>query len=91
MEISNLKDLLNPVRATPTDTCDSIDFGKEAACDIAGMKISISKTEIPHLSKNPVQCSLQVDGVSLKPMEKFKYLGVVFTSDGRQDKEWMFD
>ena len=23
------EDLLNPVRATPTDTCDTIDFGKE--------------------------------------------------------------
>jgi len=28
-----------------------------------------------------------VSGVSLKQVEKFKYLGVVFTSDGRQDEE----
>ena len=32
--------------------------------DIAGMKISTSKTEVLHLSRNPVQCSLQVGGVS---------------------------
>ena len=61
--------------------------GFQAACKIAGMKISTSKTEILHLSRNPDQCSLQVDGVSLKQVEKFKYLGVAFTSDGRQDEE----
>ena len=32
--------------------------GFAAACDIAGMKISTSKTEVLHLSRNPVQCSL---------------------------------
>ena len=61
--------------------------GFAAACDIAGMKISISKTKILNLSKNPVQCFLQVGGVSLKQVEKFKYLGVAFTSDGKQDEE----
>ena len=58
-----------------------------AACDIAGMKISTFKTEILHLSRNPVQCFLQVGDVSLHQVEKFKYLGVAFTSDGRLDKE----
>ena len=58
-----------------------------AACDIARMKISTSKTEVLHLPRNSVQCSLQVGGVSLKQMEKFNYLGVAFTNDGRQDEE----
>ena len=58
-----------------------------AACDIAGMKISTSKTEVLHLSRYPVQCSQQVGCVSLKQVKKFKCLGVAFTSDGRQDKE----
>ena len=48
------------------------------------MKISTAKTEVLHLSRNPDQCVLQVSGATLK---KFKYLGVAFTSDGRQDKE----
>ena len=61
--------------------------GFAAACDIAGMKISTFKTEVIHLSRNPVQCSLQVGGVSLKQVKKFKYLGVAFTSDGEQDEE----
>ena len=58
-----------------------------AACDITVMKMNNFKTEVLHLSRNPVQCSLQVGGVSLKLVEKFKYLGVAFTSDGKQDEE----
>ena len=61
--------------------------GFAVACDIAGMKISTSKTEVKHLSRNPIQCSLQVGGVTLKQVEKFKCLEVAFTSDGRQDEE----
>ena len=30
---------------------------------------------------------LQVTGATMKQVEKFKYLAVAFTSDGRQDKE----
>ena len=40
--------------------------GFAAACDIAGMKINTSKTEVLHFSRNLVKCSLQVGGVSLK-------------------------
>ena len=50
-----------------------------AACDIAGMKISTSKTEPLHLSRNSVQCSLQVCRASLKQVEKFKFLGRPFS------------
>ena len=58
-----------------------------AACGIAGMKISTSKTDVPHLLRNPVHYSLQAGHALLKQVEKFKYLGVAFTSDGRQDKK----
>ena len=57
------------------------------ACDIAKMKISTAKTEVLHLSRNPGQCILQVNGATLKQVEKFKYLKVAFTSDGRQGEE----
>ena len=57
------------------------------ACNTAGMKISTAKTEVLHLLRNPDQCVLQVNGATLKQIEKFRYLGVAFTSDGRQDKE----
>ena len=51
------------------------------------MKISTAKTKILDLSRNPDQCSLQANGVKLKQEEQFKYLGVAFTSDGRQEEE----
>ena len=51
------------------------------------MKISTAKSKILHLSRNPDQCVLQVNGATLKQVEKFRYLGVAFTSDGRQDEE----
>ena len=51
------------------------------------MKISPAKTEVLHLSRNPDQCTSQVNRATLKPMEKFKYLGVAFKSDGRQNEE----
>ena len=57
------------------------------ACNTAGVKISMAKTAVPYLSRNPDQCVLQVNGATLMQVEKFKYLGVAFTSDGRQDEE----
>ena len=52
------------------------------------MKISTAKTEVTlYLSRNPDQCVLQVNGATLKQVEKFKYLGVAFTSYGRQDEK----
>ena len=51
------------------------------------MKISICNCEILHLSRNRDQCVMQVGGVSLKQVEKFKHLRVVFASDGRQNEE----
>ena len=57
------------------------------ACNTAGMRISMAKTKVLYLLRNPDQCVLQVNEATLKQVEKFKYLGVAFTSDGRQDKE----
>ena len=57
------------------------------ACDTAGMKISTAKTEVLHLSRNPDQCVLQVNGATLKQVEKFKHFGVAFTNNERQDEE----
>ena len=51
------------------------------------MKISTAKTEVLHLSRNSDQCVLQVNGATLKQVKKFKYLGVAFTSDGKQDEK----
>ena len=53
------------------------------ACSVAGLKITITKTETMHLSTQPIQCSLQIGGAS----EKFKYHCVSFASNGRQNSE----
>ena len=54
------------------------------ACDTAGIKISTAKTEVLHLSRYPDQCVLQVNGATLKQVEKFKHLGVAFTKARRR-------
>ena len=51
------------------------------------MKISTAKTEVLHLSRIPDQCVLQVNGATLKQVEKLNYLGIGFANDGRQDEE----
>ena len=58
-----------------------------ALCAEAGMVISVSKSEAMVLSRKPAQCALHVSGATLKQVEKFKYLGVWFTSEGRDDTE----
>ena len=51
------------------------------------MKISMAKTEIMCMSMHRVQCSFQTNRVTLQQTEKFMYLGVTFSNDGRQDSE----
>ena len=53
-----------------------------AECEAAGMRISTSKSEAMVLSRKPVDCLLQVGNVSLPQVKEFKYLRVLFTSEG---------
>ncbi len=56
-------------------------------CEASSMKVNVTKTETIVISRKPTQCTLHVSGVSLAQVEKFKYLGVEFTSDGRWERE----
>ncbi|XDV26977.1 hypothetical protein PO909_030586 [Leuciscus waleckii] len=58
-----------------------------AGCEAAGMRISTSKSEAMVLSRKRVACPLQVGGEFLPQVEEFKYLGVLFTSEGRLERE----
>uniref|UniRef100_A0A671XIN0 Reverse transcriptase domain-containing protein n=1 Tax=Sparus aurata TaxID=8175 RepID=A0A671XIN0_SPAAU len=58
-----------------------------AECEAAGMRISTSKSEAMVLNRKKVACSLQVGGEFLPQVEEFKYLGVLFTSEGRMERE----
>ncbi|TWW74379.1 hypothetical protein D4764_14G0003810 [Takifugu flavidus] len=52
-----------------------------AACEAAGIKISTSKSEAMVLNRKKVECLLRVK------VEEFKYLGVLFTSEGRMEQD----
>ena len=66
----------------------ALDRFSDAWCEI-GTKISTAKTETMCLSRQPKQCFLKIHGVPLEQSEKFKYLGVSFTSDGRHKSNLM--
>uniref|UniRef100_A0A8C6KR66 Reverse transcriptase domain-containing protein n=1 Tax=Nothobranchius furzeri TaxID=105023 RepID=A0A8C6KR66_NOTFU len=58
-----------------------------AECEAAGMRISTSKSETMVLDRKRVVCQLRVGREVLPQVEEFKYLGVLFTSEGRRDQE----
>ncbi|KAK3546902.1 hypothetical protein QTP86_003774 [Hemibagrus guttatus] len=51
------------------------------------MRVSTSKSEAMVLDRKKVACTLQVGGEVLPQVEEFKYLWVLFTSEGRMDRE----
>ena len=61
--------------------------GFAAECETEGIRISTSKSEAMVLSWKRVDCPLQVGGESLLQVEEFKYLGVLFTSEGKMERE----
>ena len=58
-----------------------------AECKAAGMRISTSKSESMVLNRKRVECTLRVGDEILPQVEEFKYLGVLFTSEGRLERE----
>ncbi|KAK3557951.1 hypothetical protein QTP86_003867 [Hemibagrus guttatus] len=58
-----------------------------AECEAAGMRVSTSKSEAMVLDRKKVACTLQVGGEVPPQVEEFKYLWVLFTSEGRMDRE----
>ncbi|KAK3519713.1 hypothetical protein QTP70_002681 [Hemibagrus guttatus] len=58
-----------------------------AECEAAGMRVSTSKSEAMVLNRKKVACTLQVGGEFRPQVEEFKYIGVLFTSEGRVDRE----
>ncbi|KAK3557454.1 hypothetical protein QTP70_027739, partial [Hemibagrus guttatus] len=58
-----------------------------AECEAAQMRVSTSKSEAMVLNRKKVACTLQVGGEVLPQVEEFKYLGVLFMSEGRMDRE----
>jgi len=57
------------------------------ACTEAGMKISTRQIEVLCFSRNLGWCMLNVTSSTLHQVDKFKYTGMIFTSDGRRNKQ----
>lgn len=53
----------------------------------AKMKISVSKTESMVIGRDSSVCNIKVNGETIAQKDHFKYLGVEFNSDGKQDRE----
>ena len=58
-----------------------------AECKAAGMRISTSKSESMVLNRKRVECTLHFGDEILPQVEEFRYLGVLFTSEGRMERE----
>ncbi|KAI0231143.1 Serine/threonine-protein phosphatase 4 catalytic subunit [Lamellibrachia satsuma] len=54
-------------------------------CNEYDMKISISQTETMEVDRTP--SNLNINGTQLQQVTEFKYLGIIFTEDGRFNRE----
>ena len=51
------------------------------------MKININKTETMEVSRTPGNLNVNTNNTNLKQVKGFKYLGSIFTEDGRMSRE----
>ena len=58
-----------------------------AECEVAGMRISTSKSAAIVLSRKPMDCLLWVGNEFLLQVKEFKYLGILFMSEGTRERE----
>ncbi|XP_078682180.1 uncharacterized protein LOC144916731 [Branchiostoma floridae x Branchiostoma belcheri] len=52
-----------------------------------GMKVSIEKTEVMTVGRTPKKLEISINGQLLKQSPDFKYLGSLFTEDGKLNRE----
>ena len=57
------------------------------SCETYSMKISTSKTEVMTVSKRPDKLDININGTQLKQTNEFKYLGSMFTENGKLNRE----
>ena len=57
------------------------------SCKNYDMNISASKTEVMTVSRRPEKLGISINGTQLKQAAEFKYLGSIFTENGKLDRE----
>ncbi len=57
------------------------------ACQKYNMSISIPKTETMLISRTPQDLNITINNIPLQQSKEFKYLGSIFTEDGKLDRE----
>ena len=75
--------LMNQNKAALQEHTDQLN----TSCEKYDMKISINKTEVMSVSRNPGKLDININGTQLKQTKEFKYLGSLFTEDGKLDRE----
>ncbi|KAI3375630.1 hypothetical protein L3Q82_003944 [Scortum barcoo] len=85
--VSEVDSSITQAKVTEARTFSMYWSGFAAECEAAGMRISTSKSEAMVLDRKRVACPLQVGGEVLPQVEEFKYLGVLFTSEGKIERE----
>ncbi len=58
-----------------------------AKCEAVGMRVTTSKSEVMVLCQKRVACSLRVGSELLPQAKEFKYLLVLFVSEGKMGRE----
>ena len=58
-----------------------------STCEEYDMKISVNKTETMKVSGTPGTLNIKINDTNLKQVKEFKYLGSIFTEDGRMNRE----
>lgn len=58
-----------------------------SACEEFGMRISVSKTKVMHIGKERKEIVCKLNDQVLEQVSEFKYLGTIFSEDGKLVKE----
>ena len=58
-----------------------------STCEVYDMKISVNKTEPMKISRTSGTLNTKIKDTNLKQVKEFKYLGSIFTKDGRMNRE----
>jgi hypothetical protein len=73
------------------DNADDLQRGIDClnvACEEYGMKISVGKTKVMHVGKSRKEVVCSLNGEQLEQVSEFKYLGTMFSEDGKLVREF---